>query len=90
MELYKQLDQLRQENFELKQKQRELIQMVNTLKTENEQLLEHTDEEIKRMSAFVDKFTSEFEDSKKQIEDECELRLKEERNRYEELKSKMH
>lgn len=90
MELYKQLDQLRQENFELKQKQRELIQAVNTLKTENEQLLEHTDEEIKRMSAFVDKFTAEFEDSKKQIEDDCEQRLRLERQKHDDLKAKMH
>ena len=60
----------------MKQKQRELIQAVNTLKIENEQLLEHTDDEIKRMSAFVDKFTAEFEDSKKQIEDDCEQKLR--------------
>ena len=49
---------------------------MNTLKIENEQLLEHTDDEIKRMSAFVDKFTAEFEDSKKQIEDDCEQKLR--------------
>jgi hypothetical protein len=52
--------------------------------------LVHTDDEIKRMSAFVDKFTAEFDESKKQIEDECEQRIKQERQNYDDLKSKMH
>jgi cell division protein FtsB len=42
-ELYKQLDVLREENFQLKQKQRELILNVNTLKSENEQLLDNAE-----------------------------------------------
>jgi hypothetical protein len=36
VDLYKQLDQLREENFQLKQKQRELMLTANTLKAENE------------------------------------------------------
>jgi hypothetical protein len=36
VELYKQLDVLREENFQLKQKQREMMLNLNTLKTENE------------------------------------------------------
>jgi predicted transcriptional regulator len=56
-ELYKQLDTLREENFQLKQKQRELILNVNTVKSENEQLLDNAESEIKRMSDFIDKFT---------------------------------
>lgn len=36
VEIYKQLDQLREENFQLKQKQRELMLTTNTLKAENE------------------------------------------------------
>jgi hypothetical protein len=35
-ELYKQLDQLREENFALKQKQRELMMNIAGLKGENE------------------------------------------------------
>eukprot|EP00347_Sterkiella_histriomuscorum_P009585 403340643 len=90
VELYKQLDQLRQENFELKQKQRELIQGLNLLKLENEQLLVHTDEEIKRMSDFVDKFTAEVDITKKQIEDEYQEKLRAERLQNEENNRKMH
>jgi hypothetical protein len=36
VEIYKQLDVLRDENFQLKQKQREFMLTINTLKTENE------------------------------------------------------
>lgn len=35
------------------------------MKAENEQLLVHTDDEIKRMSEFVDKFANEFEENKR-------------------------
>lgn len=49
------------------------------MKNENETLLVHTDEEIKRMSDFVDTFTQEFEESKAQIEQEYEIKLREER-----------
>jgi len=61
VDLYKQLDQLREENFQLKQKQRELMLTANTLKAENEQLVDNAESEIKRMSDFVDKYTTEAE-----------------------------
>lgn len=54
VELYKQLDALREENFQLKQKQREHTMAMNTLKGENEQLLDNAESEIKRMSDFID------------------------------------
>jgi hypothetical protein len=41
----------------VKQKHRELIQTITTLKVENENLIIHADEEIKRMGEFVDKYT---------------------------------
>lgn len=40
---------------------------VNGLKVENEQLLENAESEIKRMSEFVDKFTSDAEANKIKI-----------------------
>lgn len=89
MELYKQLDQLREENFQLKQKQRELMLNLNTLKTENEQLLDNAESEIKRMSDFVDKFTQDTEVNKKKIINDYEQRLSQERIKAEEVKQKL-
>lgn len=89
MELYKQLDQLREENFQLKQKQRELMLNLNTLKTENEQLLDNAESEIKRMSDFVDKFTQDTEANKKKIIHDYEQRLSQERIKAEEVKQKL-
>ena len=89
MELYKQLDQLREENFQLKQKQRELMLNLNTLKSENEQLLDNAESEIKRMSDFVDKFTQDTEANKKKIVNEYEQRLSQERIKAEEVKQKL-
>lgn len=89
MELYKQLDQLREENFQLKQKQRELMLNLNTLKTENEQLLDNAESEIKRMSDFVDKFTQDTEANKKKIINDYEQRLSQERIKAEEVKQKL-
>ncbi len=63
---------------------------MNQLRGENEQLLVHTDEEIKRMSAFVDKFTQEFESTKRDIEEDCEEKIKLERQKSEDMKVKMH
>ncbi|CDW78422.1 UNKNOWN [Stylonychia lemnae] len=90
VELYKQLDQLRQENFELKQKQRELITGLNALKIENEQVLNHADDEIKRMGEFVDKFTVQVENSKKLLEDEFDEKIQIERRKNDELKNRFH
>ncbi len=89
VELYKQLDQLREENFQLKQKQRELMLNLNTLKTENEQLLDNAESEIKRMSDFVDKFTQDTEVNKKKIINDYEQRLSQERIKAEEVKQKL-
>jgi Na+/phosphate symporter len=89
VELYKQLDQLREENFQLKQKQRELMLNLNTLKTENEQLLDNAESEIKRMSDFVDKFTQDTEANKKKIINDYEQRLSQERIKAEEVKQKL-
>jgi Na+/phosphate symporter len=89
VELYKQLDQLREENFQLKQKQRELMLNLNTLKTENEQLLDNAESEIKRMSDFVDKFTQDTEANKKKIIHDYEQRLSQERIKAEEVKQKL-
>jgi FtsZ-binding cell division protein ZapB len=55
------LDQLREENFQLKQKQREFMMNINQLRGENEQLLENAETEIKRMGDFVDKYTIDSE-----------------------------
>ena len=89
VELYKQLDQLREENFQLKQKQRELMLNLNTLKSVNEQLLDNAESEIKRMSDFVDKFTQDTEANKKKIVNEYEQRLSQERIKAEEVKQKL-
>ena len=89
MELYKQLDQLREENFQLKQKQRELMLNLNTLKSENDQLLDNAESEIKRMSDFVDKFTQDTEANKKKIVNDYEQRLSQERIKAEEVKQKL-
>lgn len=89
VELYKQLDQLREENFQLKQKQRELMLNLNTLKSENEQLLDNAESEIKRMSDFVDKFTQDAEANKKKIVNDYEQRLSQERIKAEEVKQKL-
>lgn len=89
VELYKQLDQLREENFQLKQKQRELMLNLNTLKSENEQLLDNAESEIKRMSDFVDKFTQDTEANKKKIVNDYEQRLSQERIKAEEVKQKL-
>jgi hypothetical protein len=37
------------------------MQGLNAMRAENETLLIHTDDEIKRMSDFVDKFTQDVE-----------------------------
>ena len=86
VELYKQLDTLREENFQLKQKQREYMMTISTLKGENEQLLDNAESEIKRMSDFVDKFTQDADSSKKKIASDYEQRFAPERQKTEELK----
>ncbi len=88
-ELYKQLDVLREENFQLKQKQRELILNVNTLKSENEQLLDNAESEIKRMSDFIDKFTQDAEANKKKMVADFEQKLSQERIKSEETRQKL-
>lgn len=71
-DLYKQLDVLREDNFSLKQRQRELILTINQLRSDNESLLESAEGEIKRMSQFIDKFTFEAENNKQKIIADCE------------------
>lgn len=88
VELYKQLDALREENFQLKQKQRELMLTANTFKAENEQLLDNAESEIKRMSDFVDKFTQDADANKKKIINEYEVKLADERRKAEEIRQK--
>ena len=89
-ELYKQLDVAREEIHLLKQKNRELIMKNNQLRDENEQLAAQADEEIKRMSQFIDTYTAEFDQGKKVIEDEYERKLAVERQKIDEIKEKMH
>jgi hypothetical protein len=86
--LYKQLDALREENFQLKQKQRELMLNLNTLKSENEQLLDNAESEIKRMSDFVDKFTQDSEANKKKIINDFESKIAQERAKAEEARQR--
>jgi hypothetical protein len=62
---------------------------LNTLKTENEQLLDNAESEIKRMSDFVDKFTQDTEANKKKIINDYEQRLSQERIKAEEVKQKL-
>ena len=88
-DLYKQLDTLREENFQLKQKQRELILNVNTVKSENEQLLDNAESEIKRMSDFIDKFTQDAEANKKKMVTDFESKLSQERIKGEEQRQKL-
>lgn len=88
VELYKQLDILREENFQLKQKQREYTMTINNLKEENGQLLDNAESEIKRMSDFVDKFTQDAEASKKKTAQDFEIKFANERQKTEELKQK--
>ena len=89
MELYKQLDLLRDENFQLKQKQRELMLSVNTVRQENEQLLDNAESEIKRMSDFIDKFTQDAEGNKKKMVADFESKLSQERIKAEEARQKL-
>jgi hypothetical protein len=42
------------------------------MKVENEQIIVHADDEIKRMSEFVDRYTQEMEQSKQGVEVECQ------------------
>lgn len=79
---------MREENFQLKQKQRELMLNLNTLKSENEQLLDNAESEIKRMSDFVDKFTQDSEASKKKIINDFESKIAQERAKAEEARQR--
>lgn len=88
-DLYKQLDGLREENFQLKQKQRELMLSLNTVKSENEQLLDNAESEIKRMSDFIDKFTGDAEQTKKRMVADFEQKLSQERIRGDEQRQRM-
>ena len=80
---------MREENFALKQKQREHMMSVNQLRQENEQLLDHAETEIKRMSEFVDKFTQEAELNKAKLIADFEQRIQQERNKNEEVKARL-
>ena len=85
-EVYKQLDQLREENFALKKNQRELILQINGLKDENESLVKNADVEIKRMSEFIESFTVEVEKNKISLEQEYQEKISQERRKFEELR----
>lgn len=74
----------------MKQRQREHLQTITALKVENENLIVHADEEIKRMGEFVDKYTQEVQLTKRQMEEEFEQRINKERAANEELKAKLH
>ena len=62
---------------------------LNTLKSENEQLLDNAESEIKRMSDFVDKFTQDSEANKKKMIADFEHRLSQERIKAEETRQRM-
>ncbi len=62
---------------------------MNTLKSENEQLLDNAESEIKRMSDFVDKFTHDAESNKKKLVNDYEQRLSQERIKAEEARQKV-
>lgn len=62
---------------------------VNQLRQENEQLLDHAETEIKRMSEFVDKFTQEAELNKAKLIADFEQRIQQERNKNEEVKARL-
>jgi predicted DNA binding CopG/RHH family protein len=62
---------------------------LNTLKTENEQLLDNAESEIKRMSDFVDKFTQDTEANKKKMIADFEQRLSQERIKAEETRQRI-
>lgn len=59
---------------------------INTLRGENEQLLDNAESEIKRMSDFVDKFTHEADINKKKMVTEYEQRIEEEKRKSEEIR----
>lgn len=61
---------------------------VNTLKAENEQLVDNAEVEIKRMSDFVDKFTTDAETNKKKIVSDYEMKLADERRKADEIRQK--
>jgi len=59
---------------------------VNTLKDENDQLIKNADDEIKRMSSFIEQYTKEFDVVKKEQEEEFEKKLMVEKKKNDELK----
>ena len=59
---------------------------MNTLKDENDQLIKNADEEIKRMSSFIEQYTKEFDVVKKELEEEFEKKLAIEKKKNDELK----
>ena len=63
---------------------------LNTLKIENEQLLDNSESEIKRMSDFVDKFTQDTGANKKKIINDYEQRLSQERVKAEESRRRLN
>jgi len=63
---------------------------LNTLKTENEQLLDNAESEIKRMSEFVDKFTQDTEANKKKMVNDFEQRISQERVKAEESRQRLN
>jgi len=62
---------------------------VNTVRQENEQLLDNAESEIKRMSDFIDKFTQDAEGNKKKMVADFESKLSQERIKAEEARQKL-
>jgi hypothetical protein len=60
----------------------------NQLRTENEALIDTAESEIKRMSDFVDKYTSDSEKAQKNIIADYESKLQAERVKVEDIKQK--
>jgi len=77
---------MREEIFTLKQKNRELMQSQNVLREENDQLVKNAEDEIKRMSGFIDQYTQELDSSRKQLEDDYESKLQLERRKNDDFK----
>lgn len=60
------------------------------MKEENDLLLKNAEEEVKRMSKFIDTYTLEIDQSKKQMEEDYEQKIQQEKNKLEDLKQKFH
>jgi hypothetical protein len=76
---------LREESFQLRQKNRELQGVINTTREENKLLITNSDQEIKRMTDFVDDYTRQIDQTVEEEKGHLEDQIKQERNKNEEL-----